>query len=514
MLDKHNGFKNIIAEIIKSLDDNNNESFINFYRNPENEAWNYKSEETNSSILIILTDKGLIDLLYKIINITKEITTPENFINFINSQNNKGMTVLHFAFYKGYMKLIRFLLNLGADYSLKGNAGLNCIHYSAITNKVTPIYYMIEKCKIDKYDKDKVGNTFFHWACYYASEKVINFFLNDIKFNINIKNKEGFTPLQYYILSKNTKSFKKFILRGADPYIKNKEGENSFDIVNKKYKNDINKNNIINILKKKYYINLKFFIFIIFHFLYPFIIIIFEFPFINIKENKFFITFIIYIIWTFLIWLYIIYFIQKDPGYIKSNFKNFLLNLIEKGNEYNLLEENNEIIDISKYCIKCKIEKDYHIKHCFFCDKCINEFDHHCYWVKKCVGKNNKEDFNNLLILLLINSYFIFILCILALINKNLNENVNKIAICFKNILKLLVFGDINLANNLKLFFIILSFLSLILIHIGTLPLIHSPLKKKYNLNNNYEMLSLKKENLIENMLDSNDEVIKLLEDN
>ena len=259
---------------------------------------------------------------------------------------------------------------------------------------------------------------------------------------------------------------------------------------------------------------MKFFIFIIFHFLYPFIILIFEFPFINIKENKFFITFIIYIIWTFLIWLYIIYFIQKDPGYIKSNFNNFLLNLIEKGNEYNLLEENNEIIDISKYCIKCKIEKDYHIKHCFFCDKCINEFDHHCYWVKKCVGKNNKEDFNNLLILLLINSYFIFILCILALINKNLNGNVNQIAICFKNILKLLVFGDINLANNLKLFFIILSFLSLILIHIGTLPLIHSPLKKKYNLNNNYEMLSLKKENLIENMLDSNDEAIKLLEDN
>ena len=200
MLDKHNDNKNIIAELIESLDDNNNESFINFYLNPENEAWNYKSEETNSSILIILIDKGLIDLLYKIINITKEITTPENFINFINSQNNKGMTVLHFAFYKGYMKLIRFLLNLGADYSLKGNAGLNCIHYSAITNKVTPIYYMIEKGKIDKYDKDKVGNTFFHWACYYASEKVINFFLNDITFNINIQNKEGFTPLQYYIL--------------------------------------------------------------------------------------------------------------------------------------------------------------------------------------------------------------------------------------------------------------------------------------------------------------------------
>ena len=507
MHDTKNDNKKIIEDLLDKLNDYNNDSFINFYKNPENEAWNSRSEESGSSILLILIDKGLIDLLYQIINITKEIATPEIFKQFLNSQNNKGMTALHFAFYQGNMKLIKFLLNVGANYNLKSNAGLSCIHYSAIKNKVTPIYYMIEKGKIDKYEEDKVGNTFFHWACYYASEKIINFYLNDDNFNINKQNKEGFTPLQYYIMSKSTKSLKKFILRGADPYMKNKKGENSFDILNEKYNNDINKNKNINTLVMNNYKELKFILFIIFHFLYPFIFIIFEFPFININNIiKFWIFLIIYIIWTIFIWLYILYFIEKDPGTIKVNKNNFLLNLIEREKKSDEEEINEKPIDISEYCIKCQIEKKFNIRHCFFCDKCINEFDHHCYWIKQCVGKNNRDDFNCLLIVLLINSYINIILCIFSLLNNNV--------IHFNKIFEYLIKGNLELANNLKIFFIVLYFIYVIIIHIGILPLLSLSFKQKYNLNNFYERITSKNENLIENIQDSNDEAIKLLEKN
>ena len=65
--------------------------------------------------------------------------------------------------------------------------------------------------------KDNNGNTFFHWACYCASDKVIDFFIYDKSININEENAQGYIPLHYYIMSKSTRSLKKLMVRGADP---------------------------------------------------------------------------------------------------------------------------------------------------------------------------------------------------------------------------------------------------------------------------------------------------------
>ena len=492
----NNNNKFIIPKSIELLNENNYEEFVKYFKNPENKAWNNRDEE-GFSILHILIYRDLVDLLYEIINIAKQITTEEIYNSFINSKSNKGISVFNFACYKGNMKVIKLLLKSGADYSIKGTNGLSCLHHSAMTNKVTPIYYMIKYYNMNQYEKDKDGNTFFHWACYCSSIDVINFFLNDDNFDINIPNNQGIIPLQYYILSKPEylKPIKKLIRRGADPYIKNKNGENSFDIVSKKYNNNIDKvkkKEINEILKRKNSINFQFSVFIFFHFLFSILIIIYEFPFIKIKFST--IIFILYIVWTIFIWKIIISFLYSDSGFINNNINNNLLNLIEE-------DENNKI-NLRDYCIHCQIKIEKNTKHCFYCKKCIRDFDHHCVWVNKCVGKNNKDKFIFLLILLLFNSSFNFILCFLA--NKSdlfhffrnffvNDKNINSNSGTFKNTIKILLF-----------FIYLLFWLG---IHVIIIPLLYFRYKNKPN---SYEFPNFKSENLIERT--QNDELEKLIE--
>ena len=401
-----------IEPLLKGIENTEfTDSFISYISDPKNAVWEYVNTSNGNSILHILLIKEQIDLAEKAIKIIKDITSLEIFTKFLNHQNHKGINILHLACYKGNMNLIKFLLSNGINYKVKSNTGLSCLHFAAQTNKVTVIYYFIKKYKINKYEEDNNGNNFYHWACFCSSEKVIDFFLNDKKFEINTKNKEGYLPLHFYLMANNSRSIKRLIYRGADVYLKNNKGENAFDIVNKNNKLDNDKKlEIKEILNRKYYLKAPYYLFLFFHFLFIYFIIIFEFPFIDLK--RIILLYRIYLTWTGLVWIYIIYFLNKSPGKIKANKKKYLLNLIEN--------DNKNQIDMWYYCIKCQIKKEANSNHCYFCDECYSDFDHHCIWLKKCIGKNNKKNFYVLILIILLNSIFNLIICFLSELNNDI----------------------------------------------------------------------------------------------
>ena len=401
-----------IEPLLKGIENTEfTDSFLSYISDPKNAVWEYVNTSNGNSILHILLIKEQIDLAEKAIKIIKDITSLEIFTKFINHQNHKGINILHLACYKGNMNLIKFLLSNGINYKVKSNTGLSCLHFAAQTNKVTVIYYFIKKYKINKYEEDNNGNNFYHWACFCSSEKVIDFFLNDKKFEINTKNKEGYLPLHFYLMANNSRSIKRLIYRGADVYMKNNKGENAFDIVNKNNKLDNDKKlEIKEILNRKYYLKAPYYLFLFFHFLFIYFIIIFEFPFIDLK--RIILLYRIYLTWTGLVWIYIIYFLNKSPGKIKANKKKYLLNLIEN--------DNKNQIDMWYYCIKCQIKKEANSNHCYFCDECYSDFDHHCIWLKKCIGKNNKKNFYVLILIILLNSIFNLIICFLSELNNDI----------------------------------------------------------------------------------------------
>ena len=51
------------------------------------------------------------------------------------------------------------------------------------------------------------------------------------------------------------------------------------------------------------------------------------------------------------------------------------------------------IIRIQRNCAICSIKRPKKCQHCFFCDNCIEEFEHHCQYVSNCIGKRNKKYF-------------------------------------------------------------------------------------------------------------------------
>ena len=55
-------------------------------------------------------------------------------------------------------------------------------------------------------------------------------------------------------------------------------------------------------------------------------------------------------------------------------------------------------------CFVCNgFKKDENTKHCNYCMKCVEGFDHHCYWVNNCISKKNFKFFMFFIILIIIN---------------------------------------------------------------------------------------------------------------
>ena len=50
MIEKNNVNNQNMKNLLNSLNEYNNQSFIDYFKNRENEAWNYKEEESQSSI--------------------------------------------------------------------------------------------------------------------------------------------------------------------------------------------------------------------------------------------------------------------------------------------------------------------------------------------------------------------------------------------------------------------------------------------------------------------------------
>lgn len=51
------------------------------------------------------------------------------------------------------------------------------------------------------------------------------------------------------------------------------------------------------------------------------------------------------------------------------------------------------------------------VRHCFYCEKCIKEFDHHCYWVDNCIGGENINVFIAFLTFLALNLIGTALIC-------------------------------------------------------------------------------------------------------
>jgi hypothetical protein len=85
----------------------------------------------------------------------------------------------------------------------------------------------------------------------------------------------------------------------------------------------------------------------------------------------------------------------SDPGYKTGKLNKSLLKLTLEG----------EILN--NICPRCITYVKASSRHCYYCNKCVENFDHHCIWIKNCIGSKN------------FNAFFIFLilLCVKLMVN-------------------------------------------------------------------------------------------------
>ena len=323
-----------------------------------------------------------------------------------------------FAAFRGNIKIMEKLIELGVKYDCVNNAGLNIIHMAAQSDCSNVIVYFKEKYNFKLFENDDLNNNSLHWACSSGSKSALDYLLlyinkkNNNENIINTVNNKGQTALHITVLTTGSVStIKKLIKKNIDINIKDNSGLSVLDLVknNDKYKN-IEKIIIEythkNCLGLNYHINdkkNKYIKFILFNALTIFIIFsILElfFPYLKnegylspIIEYTFSITTIIFLS----LYIYIVF---SDPGIIVKNNNDTWIDIINSGKS------------INKMCPYCMIEQGKFSKHCFLCNKCIENFDHHCHWINNCVGHLNKPYFIafiiSLLITLAVNSFISF----------------------------------------------------------------------------------------------------------
>lgn len=190
-----NGEINIVKEIFK------NGNKIPF--------WLYKESE-GSTALIKSVFLNMTDISAILIDEAKKNLGSENlkeFMEYINKKGDNGFNSLHYAAFRGNIKILEKLIQNGADINIKNNSGLNVMHMAAQGDQPNVLVFFKEKYDMQVNTLDSVLSTPLHWACYMGAESSVDY-LTSWSSDINARDKDGFTPLHLAVMTGILYNFK------------------------------------------------------------------------------------------------------------------------------------------------------------------------------------------------------------------------------------------------------------------------------------------------------------------
>ena len=409
------------------------EEMSNFIINPENKIWEIKKAE-NLTVLHNACAVDKVDMIEAIIEKTKKrlglysqsnLTSEKKeenekiFKDFINAKTDgDSQTALHYASFRGNIKVIKLLILNHAEINTLTFTGYNMIHKAAMGNKPSAIIFFNKKYNMNLEDTDENQMNALHLATRNCMENSVIYLLS-LGIDPNLKDKDGNTALHYAVRKNQNRIIKKLLQHGADkeipdfktnktPVMLAKNKPEILEIFRKKgvceklfFKPDISKKTLCS--------NKNMFLFIILHVLIIFFVFFILFPYF---DNLIFS--IVYVSASVLVFLLYSILSLSNPGKMVNVVFNDLLDLVDQGE------------DAEEYCPTCIVKKKFRSRHCLICQKCIDDFDHHCFWVGNCIGKNNYTLFFIFLIYILLNTLFNMGVNIYYLVTEIGNEGAEK----------------------------------------------------------------------------------------
>ena len=401
-----------VENVFNLVSQENIEELASYILSEDNKIWNLKRGEDLTILhnACAIDNTKIIELIInqtkKRLKLTKEFSLSQEeknenekiFKNFINAKTQgDNITALHYASFRGNIKIIKLLIENYADINALSSNGYNMIHKAAQGNKPSAIVYFNKKYNMSLEATDENSMNALHLAAYNGMDDSVIFLLC-LGLDPNLKDKHGYTALHYAVKRNHIRIIKKLLQKGADRNIEENKTKKTPVMMAK------NKPEILEIFRKKGICEKLFFkpdisqktlcsnknmiFFITLHIL----IISFVF-FIIIPDFNNDIFSIIYLTFSAIVFLLYSILSCSDPGKMVQQYKD-LLDIVEKGQE------------IENYCPYCLVKKTYRSLHCLICQKCVDDFDHHCFWVGNCIGKSNYTLFFIFLVYILINTLF------------------------------------------------------------------------------------------------------------
>ena len=171
---------------------------------PNIKFWEFLDQE-DSTVLVKLAYADL-DIILDFIQLAKQNLNHKQLQIYINKKAQNGFTALHYASFRGNVKLCEKLIENFADINLINNNGLNVIHMAAQGDQPTTMVLFKEKYKMDPQKNDNVLSSALHWAAYMGSDLSLDY-LATWNLEIDKKDKDGFTPLHLAVMTGNNLFF-------------------------------------------------------------------------------------------------------------------------------------------------------------------------------------------------------------------------------------------------------------------------------------------------------------------
>lgn len=145
---------------------------------------------------------------------------------------NLKATPLHWAARYGYVYIVDFLLESGADPTLTDHQGFNLLHLSINSSNIMLVLYVLffvvgDKISIDCVDPD--NRTPILWAAYQGDSLSVKALL-DFKADFRIADNGGFTPLHWATVKGQPQVLKHLIENGGDFLQNTNDNKNCFVI--------------------------------------------------------------------------------------------------------------------------------------------------------------------------------------------------------------------------------------------------------------------------------------------
>ena len=183
--------------------------------------WDFIDSEGNTGLILscLNNDYEITSALLQIVS--KKIEDNEEFKTWINQKADNGFNAIHYAAYKGTIKLISLLIDYKANYLITNDHGLSILHIAAQSNNVNILAYLHEYHNFSYSSTDKAGATSLHWAAYSGSIDALEFlYVNGV--DINAKDKDGSTPLHLAVIAGKKNIILKLLKFNCSTNIKDK----------------------------------------------------------------------------------------------------------------------------------------------------------------------------------------------------------------------------------------------------------------------------------------------------